>query len=317
MLLTKDNLLKFVAQKKAVTPTDVAETFQTTTMIGSAALSELAKDNHVKISYLKLGSTPYYYDPRQKECLIALGEAQYSKYEKETFNRLRTQEIIPEAAMSVQERVAVLQLKDFAIPLSVTHEGAEIKFWVWYLRNVEQTKKEIMNYLNNQAEEEKKEQKRKEDEEHKKEIEEKRKEEELKKQAKQKNAMSEELNQTQETSHKPQQKMVQEYSKQPEPIVLSATGPERRIEEYFNKNNLHIENKNKTEKGILYTTLLQLPHMKLHFDCFFFMGKKVTEADIISFYASSMKPKIIFIENTPKKISQLSESFINCTLVNL
>lgn len=46
MILTKDNLLRFVRGKKYLTPTHIAESFKTNTMIASAALSELSKKNN-------------------------------------------------------------------------------------------------------------------------------------------------------------------------------------------------------------------------------------------------------------------------------
>ncbi len=88
------------------------------------------------------------------------------------------------------------------------------------------------------------------------------------------------------------------------------------IEKYLFENNLKIENKNKTEKGILYSTLLKGTNLQIHIDCFYFT-KKPTEGDLIFFYTSSMKPKIVFIENAPPKLFKLVENIQNMTLVNI
>ena len=60
MLLTRDNVLKFVKSQKYVTPTQVSKEFDVVTTIASAALSELVKDLSLKLTYIKFGTTPYY-----------------------------------------------------------------------------------------------------------------------------------------------------------------------------------------------------------------------------------------------------------------
>ena len=141
MLLTKDNLVKFVREKRYVTPTIIAESFETTTMIGSAALSELAQSKLVAISNIKLGSSPYYYDPLQKQCLIELGDKHLSGYEKEVFQKLKQFEIVNDNSLSIQEKLAMEKIKDFTLPLEVQHKDRNFKFWVWYLRDLNETKK--------------------------------------------------------------------------------------------------------------------------------------------------------------------------------
>ena len=79
MLLTKDNILRFVQQHKYTTPTTVSKEFDTTTTIASAALGELADGINLQTTHIKFGTTPYYYDPKQKECLEEKSKAQHTK----------------------------------------------------------------------------------------------------------------------------------------------------------------------------------------------------------------------------------------------
>ena len=131
MILTRDNLLRFVREKKYVTPSTVSEPFETSTMIASAALGELTKDKLLSVTHFKLGSSPYYYDPRQKEALIEIAEKHFSKLDKDIFLKLQQNQILNDKSLSVQERLAIARIKDFAIPLEISYNGLDLNFWVW------------------------------------------------------------------------------------------------------------------------------------------------------------------------------------------
>ena len=147
MILTKDNLLNFVKQNGAVIPSDVATVFETTTMIASASLSELSKANLIAITKLKLSSSPYYYDLKQKECLIELGLNFYKRFEKDILIQLKDKEVLADNSLTIQERLAIERIKDFAIPLEIDNDGKIILFWVWYLRDINETRKQILNLI--------------------------------------------------------------------------------------------------------------------------------------------------------------------------
>lgn len=337
MILTKDNLLRFVRENKCATPTQVAESFDTTTMIGSAALSELAKEQLLKISHLKLGSTPYYYDPKQKECLIALGEKQYSGYEKEVFHLLKQNEILNDNSLSIQLKLAIERIKDFAIPLEINFQGKALKFWVWYMRDINETREQILEILNpkeqksNSAKKEEKNitQSNSQEQVHKSTI-----TENEKPVAQQQSQLKEVVKEEKEDKppvHNFKDEIEEEKQERKSPFhnyesennssQMNITKPELSktenfIESYFSRNYLAIENKNKTEKGIQYTTSLTINKIKILFDCFYYY-KKPTDAEVIQFYTSSLKPKIVFIENAPKKLYTLAETLENFTLVNI
>ncbi len=88
------------------------------------------------------------------------------------------------------------------------------------------------------------------------------------------------------------------------------------IENFLHDNYLRIENKNKEEKGIFYSVVLQMNKLNVKFDCIYYY-KKPNEAELIKFYTSSLKPKIVFIENCPKKLFNLSNNIENLTIINI
>jgi len=286
MIITKDNLLRFVRENKYVTPTIISENFETSTMIASAALSELSKGKLISISNLKIGSTPYYYDPRQKNCLIELGKKHLSGYDKEAMIKLHEQQIINDAALTIQLRLSMEKIKDFAIPLEMTIQGKEIRFWVWYQRDINETKKQISNALMGKSE-------------------------------------SESIPKTQKKEIQktnPVKRIVkQTINSEPKIVKSESSSPEKGelfIDNFFRDHYLNLENKSKIEKTIRYETSLKIRKMTIYFDCIYYL-KKPTEGEILKYYASTPKPKIIFLENPPKKLIKLSQELENLEVISL
>ncbi len=316
MILTKDNLLRFLTEKKYLTPTDVAEQFETTTMIASAALSEIVKDKKAQITNLKHGSTPYYFDPRQKDALIELGEKHFSKYEKDTFLKLKEQQVLNDAALSIQERLAIERIKDFAIPIESDYQGRTLKFWVWYLRDLNETKKQIYDALNPKNSPTPQQPKpQQQSNVVQRQLD--------RKQQFQKSLESSLPSQLRESSS--QRNYVEEdeddvgvFRPKPklQPKSSDSNKEEAFIENYLKENYLKIEEKDKEDKGIYYKASIKINKIHATFDCFFFI-KKPKDEDIIRFYSKNTSPKIIFIINAPKKFFKLAEKLDNLTIVNI
>ena len=311
MILTKDNLLRFVREKKYVIPSDVATSFETSSMIASAALSELAKDKLVAITYLKLSSTPYYYDPKQKESLCELGEKHFSKYEKDVFEKIKNQQVINDNSLSIQERLAIDRIKDFAIPLEIEFNERVLKFWIWYLRDIQDIRKQILEALNPKNS---KPQYSPKSEDVKRTVEETvapKKETSQNENSKQyinnQNVNKKDENQFSNYETKAFSGENKEYEENKNELF---------IENYFKNNYLKIESKNKQDNTIKYSTSLTVNKMKIHFDCIYFL-KKPTESQIISFYTSSPKPKLVFLENAPKKLFTLADNLVNLEIINI
>ncbi len=288
MILTKDNLLRFIREKKFITPTNIAEVFDTSTTIASAALGELSKNKSIAITHFKLSSSPYYYDPKQSECLIEIGKKHFKSYDKDIFEKLQKEQVINDASLTIQLRLAIERIKDFATPLNINHNGNELKFWVWYLRDLTETKKQIIDVLNPKKNIETKSTIKKV--ETKKEI--------LK-------PIKKEIQNQINSNPFENQNHIEQESKS-----------ELFIENYFKNNYLKLENKNKHKKNIEYDVSLTINKLKIYFDCIFYM-KKPNESDILKFYTSSQKPKIIFVENAAKKLFKLAQNLDNLEIVNI
>lgn len=320
MILTRDNLLRFIKEQKYVTPTLISEKFETSTMIASAALSDLAKEKLIAITYLKLASSPYYYDPKQKESLVDLGEKHFSSYDKEVFFKLKEEEILNHNTLSIQHALAIERIKDFAKELLIDYQGRELRFWIWYLRDITQTKQQIVEALKGNSNS-------------KTTVSSTKKEEELDDKTTKitTNATSKEIDSKKEPKEeKPsevtppketstQQRELSSFESKdfsPNPEDNYESKVERFISEFFSKHYLKLETLTKEEKGIFYSCKLKVRNIEIIFDCYYF-PKKIQDADLIKFYTSSQNPKIVFLENVPKKLEKLSENLENLTIVNI
>ncbi len=126
-------VLEIVRQRGPLIPAQVSVEIGTSSLIVSAMLSELASLRQVRISSVKVGGSPLYYAPGQEEKL-----QHYVKYlhEKEVkaYELLKSKIVLQDDALDPVTRVALRQIKDFAMPLNVQVADGSVKlFWKWYM----------------------------------------------------------------------------------------------------------------------------------------------------------------------------------------
>ena len=121
-----------MARNAPLTPTMVAKAVGKDSLIASAMLSAMTEKGLLKISYVKVGSTPLYYDPGKSEQL-----QDYSSYlnekDRRVYEVLKEKKVLRENVLDPLSRVCVKNLKDFARPLEVSFGGNTEIFWKWYL----------------------------------------------------------------------------------------------------------------------------------------------------------------------------------------
>jgi len=121
-----------MAKYKPVNPTEVAKALRKESYIASAMLSEMVQKGLLKISSLKVGSSPLYYDPAQPEQLMNYASYLNEK-DKKTYALLKEKKVLRENALDPLSRVCVKNLKDFARPLEVSFANNKEIFWKWYM----------------------------------------------------------------------------------------------------------------------------------------------------------------------------------------
>jgi len=355
MLLTRDNVLKFVRSQKYVTPTQVAKEFDVVTTIASAALSELVKDTSLKLTFIKYGTTPYYYDPLQKECLIEIAQKSFSGNELALFEKIKEQQIVSKNSLTIPEQVIINKLQDILYELAIEHQGREYVFLVWFLRDKKDTLSQIKSALSgnsstNSSKVESKE-KLKINKAVSKEtnIDDGEGNTQLQKNSSNPNSnLNSNSSSNSSKSSNPFENMMnksrefkQESSSsqtfstntsqnsqklKPENVPSSNQSlKEHSIEQsnttgvdsYLHQNGFKIIEKEKHILGSVYKTQVKLYSNTLRVDCISIEQKKVQIRELMEFYTSSMCPKYIFYTNLPKKIQNVFEELDNCFLVEL
>ncbi|MBW2966681.1 hypothetical protein KY342_06275 [Candidatus Woesearchaeota archaeon] len=148
-------ILNTIKMKGPVIPNQIAKVIETSILFASAHLSELASSNKLKISNTKIGGTPVYYLPGQESRLQELYKHLNDKQQK-AFNLLKEKKILRDSELEPVNRVALREIKDFAVPLQITANNEKILFWKWYLLTNDEAGVLIKSKLNISQQETKK-----------------------------------------------------------------------------------------------------------------------------------------------------------------
>ncbi len=125
-------ILEIINRKGPVIPVQVSKEINDNILMASARLSELLSSKKIKISSLKVGGSPLYYLPGQEEKLRGFAD-NLNGVERKAYNLLEQSKVLRDAAMEPAVRVALRQIKDFAVPLQVSYQEKTEIFWKWYL----------------------------------------------------------------------------------------------------------------------------------------------------------------------------------------
>lgn len=142
----RQEVLNVVRSKGPVQPAQVATTVNTNILFASAILSELVQNKLVKITYIKRGGSPFYYVAGQEQKLMDLAQFLKGKV-KEAYDLLSEKLIIKDNGALPWQRVALRELKDFAVALPVNYKGNQEIFWKWYLMPNDEAKPLIKKVL--------------------------------------------------------------------------------------------------------------------------------------------------------------------------
>lgn len=142
--------IKAMIEHRPVQPTQVAKELLTNSMLASAMLSEMSEKGLLKVSHLKVGSSPLYYHPDHPEHLLDF--IQYlNEKDRKTVNLLREKKVLNDATLDPLTRVSLRNIKDFAKPLDVVVDGNKLLFWKFYLLTDEQAAEVIKQSFQQQT----------------------------------------------------------------------------------------------------------------------------------------------------------------------
>ena len=128
---SRDRILSYISARGPTLPVAIAKDVSTTILLASAMLSELSGTGKLKVSKLKIGSSPLYYLPGQEEKLENFSDSLIPR-EREAFELLRNTKVLRDNDLDPIMRICLKEIKDFASPLQVTLNGTKEIFWKWY-----------------------------------------------------------------------------------------------------------------------------------------------------------------------------------------
>ncbi|MEK6861709.1 MAG: hypothetical protein AABY07_07100 [Nanoarchaeota archaeon] len=129
----RSKVLEIVNLNGPVLPVQISRKLGSDTIFAGAVLSELIASKLIKISTAKIGSSPVYYIQGQEEKLSILYDHLPEK-EKESYNLLKSHQFLRDKDLEPSLRVALRNLKDFAVPLNINQD----LIWKWHLTKDEE-----------------------------------------------------------------------------------------------------------------------------------------------------------------------------------
>ncbi len=131
----KERILFALRRRGPCLPVHIANEIETSILFSSAFLSELVSEKKIKISHMKVGSSPLYFLPGQEYLLERFSHHLKSK-EKDAHELLKTKRFLIDSDQEPAIRVALRSIKDFAIPFK---KGEKI-IWKYYTEKGEAPK---------------------------------------------------------------------------------------------------------------------------------------------------------------------------------
>jgi hypothetical protein len=124
----KEKIISILKTRGPSLPVHIAKETGLSMLFSSAFLSELFSEKKIKISNMKVGSSPIYFIPEQKPLLENFSQYLKSK-EKDAFILLKEKKILKDINQDPAIRVALREIKDFAIPFKKDEEI----FWRYFI----------------------------------------------------------------------------------------------------------------------------------------------------------------------------------------
>lgn len=127
-------------------PTSLGKLLSTNSLFASAMLSEMTGKGLLKVSHLKVGSSPLYYAADHPEHLLNY-LVYLNEKERRVAGLLKETGVLRDSSLDPLQRVCVRNIKDFAKQLDVSMGDSKEIFWKWFLLPDDQTNAAIKQLL--------------------------------------------------------------------------------------------------------------------------------------------------------------------------
>ena len=306
---TRERIVEIVKAKGPVLPVQVSKEIGMNILMSSAHLAELTASQRLKISSLKVGGSPVYYLAGQ-EAMLQKFTGNLNDKEKKAYDLLIQNKILRDSEQEPVIRVALREIRDFALPLNVKYSNSSEIFWKWYLLTDDEASKLIKSKLNIAEEPEKK----KEEKPAEKKIEalQKQRENTAEKQAKEKVEKSQK--QLKETiTEKPQEKARLRKPKQKEDEFL------KDINKFFERNKINIISSEVIKKNSEIDFVIEIPSVvgNLQYYCKAKNKRRISDSDLSNAYVKGQFKKLPVLVLSNGDLSAKAHEMISKELNNL
>jgi hypothetical protein len=128
----KERILLQIRTRGPSLPVQIARGIEVDGLFAGAFLSELFRERKIRMSNMKVGSSPLYYIEGQENLLGNFIE-HLNIREREAFSLLQKEKILDDGTLTPVMRVALRAIKDFAIPVRIRADGDVKLFWRYFL----------------------------------------------------------------------------------------------------------------------------------------------------------------------------------------
>jgi myosin heavy subunit len=137
--LIKRGIIGFIQRNGPSLPIQISKSIQMDGIFASAFLSELVYEKLLRMSHMRVGSSPVYFIPEQEPLMERYGESYLKSKERDAFFLLKENKFLKDSEQEPAIRVALRAIKDFALPIQ---QGNEI---VWkYFKTLENIPQQII-----------------------------------------------------------------------------------------------------------------------------------------------------------------------------
>ena len=141
---SKDRILSTLRLKGPCLPVQISKEIDFSPLFASAFLSELKAEGKIKISNMKVGSSPLYFLEGQEKMLEKFS-GYLNQREREAFSLLKEKLVLEDSEQSPVMRVALRAIKDFAHPIKLRVNGESKHFWKYFNLSDEEVAEAVKN----------------------------------------------------------------------------------------------------------------------------------------------------------------------------
>ena len=272
----RSKVLSIVQLNGPILPVKISKIINQNILFTSAILSELIDRNQILLSKAKIGGSPVYYTKGQEERLQMLYDY-LSEVHKRVYITLKEKKILKDSECEPHQRVALREIRDFAIQFSFNNEV----FWRWYLVNEDNAKKIL--------------------------------EESIPKQEIINNKTLEVLpKEEQKEEIKLEEEIKEEKPKREKYRIKKTDIIEilRKIQKYFNTNEIEVINENiiKKNKELNYNIKIDSAIGKVTFFCKVKIKKRISDGDLSLAINEAKGKQILFLSNG--ELTKIAKEFL-------